>query len=350
MQLRRENLAEFGNTAASLSEAKKRALLQHVTDLFLRTLDRQSAGDTEVFGEVLDKIAYQLDDAARTALSEQLSTLDKVPIKLVCQLASDVIQVAKPVLELSPCLDDEFLARTVRTQSQDHIFAVAGRPLLTAIVTDEIVIHGEHYVLYRVTANPGASFSHQGLEALTANAANNRELGHALSTRQDFPQEFKDRIGGSQNEIRPAEFFALDFDKLGSESGGSGLFSEVVDGAQEPITYAEEDVDETILLYSAEVKDLEETSANLAKIAGIPQSNAEYLLLKGEIPALAIVCKASQVKTGTFEALVKFRINLLGLDPSILTPNVERYRNLGIRTAQRLASALKVKLAESLSA
>lgn len=350
MQLQREHLSEIENIASDPAQARNRELLQHVTDLYLRTVDRQSAHDTNAFGDVLDKLAYQLDDGPRANLSERLSILERAPVKLIQKLATDKIDVAKHVLELSPCLDDAFLVDIIRSKSQDHMFAVAGRALLAPLVTDEIVIHGEPYVLYRVTSNPEASFSVQGLEALTANATNNPELGHALGTRPDVSEELRDRIDGHRNEIRPAEFFALDFEGLDELHDANGSSSQTAESEQAPITVAEDDVDEAILLHSAGVNDLEETIVNFAKIASIPPATARYLLLRSEIPALAIICKASRVLPETFAALLKLRMEAQGLNPAIAAPNIERYSNLGIRTAQRLSTMLKMKFAESLSA
>lgn len=215
MQPEPENINELKTLASDPSQQQNRALLQHVTDLFMRTLDRQSSGERDVFGDVLEKIAYQLEDNARAMLSGRLAIVDRAPPKLLQRLANDSIEVAKPVLEFSPCLDTSFLVSVVRTKSQDHLFAIAGRPQLMPAVTDEIVIHGEQYVLYRMTSNPNATFSAQGYEALAANAAGNPELGHALGTRPDLPEAMHDRIQGSTSELRPTEFFALDFDNLG---------------------------------------------------------------------------------------------------------------------------------------
>ncbi|MGI9388331.1 MAG: DUF2336 domain-containing protein [Methyloligellaceae bacterium] len=348
MQLPHENQSQTEAIASDPAYARNRDLLQHVTDLFLRTLDQQSADDLDVFGDVLDKLAYQLDSGLRANLSERLAVAERAPVKLVKKLARDTIDVAKHVLELSPCLDDGFLVDIIRAESQDHIFAVAGRPLLPPLVTDEIVIHGEHYVLYRITSNPGAYFSGEGLEALAANAMNNPELGHALGTRSDLPEELKERISGHAAEIRPAEFFALDIEGVGDTDTLMEASHQKGGDADGQDLYAEEDVEETILSYSADLKDIDETAENFAKIVGIPLPSAKYLLTRGAIPGLAIICKANRMKTETFAALLNFRLAAQNLSPANAAPNIERYKNLGIRTAQRLASLMKMKLAQSL--
>ena len=153
MQNTQSCLIELEALSSETSSDKRRDVLCRVTDLFFLTAERQTADDITIFGNVMERIAYELEVEARAELSERISECDKAPRRLVRRLATDDIAVARPVLERSRVLTDDDLIQIAKTRFQTLLQAMAWRPELTAPVTDIIVERGESPVLQEVTKN-----------------------------------------------------------------------------------------------------------------------------------------------------------------------------------------------------
>ena len=97
MQNTRGCLIELQRLASGEGESDREGILDRVTDLFFLT--SQSHGDTEqaVFGDVIERIAYQLESSARARLAERLAETEKAPHQLVFKLATDEIGIARPI-------------------------------------------------------------------------------------------------------------------------------------------------------------------------------------------------------------------------------------------------------------
>jgi uncharacterized protein (DUF2336 family) len=60
-------------------------------------------------------------------------------------------------------IDDATLAENARTKGQGHLLAISGRSVLTEIVTDVLVVRGNHQVVVSTVDNRGAKFSTSGM-------------------------------------------------------------------------------------------------------------------------------------------------------------------------------------------
>ena len=103
------------------------------------------------------------------------------------RLATDIIDVARPILERSPVLTDNDLANLATTQSEAHRFAISGRLFLSALVTDVLVKRGSPRVLIRVAGNDGAELSPDGVATLVERSSGDEVLEATLASRRDRP-------------------------------------------------------------------------------------------------------------------------------------------------------------------
>src|SRR5277367_2218868 len=100
-------------------ESRARALW-HATDILIA--GRYTEDQIWVFGEVIGRLADEIEGAARAKLAKQLAHSGNAPFNVIMVLASDdAIDVAGPVLQHSQRLDDKTLVAGVRTQSQAHL-------------------------------------------------------------------------------------------------------------------------------------------------------------------------------------------------------------------------------------
>src|SRR5450755_4886433 len=86
------------------AESRLRALW-HTTDLMIA--GRYSDDEIWNFGEVIGRLADEIEVAARAQLAKRLARFDRAPVNILHKLAfDDAIEVAGPVLQESERLED----------------------------------------------------------------------------------------------------------------------------------------------------------------------------------------------------------------------------------------------------
>ena len=144
---------------ASPELSKRAELLRQVADLFVLGSGKFSDVQIDLFDEVMSTLLKNIECTARATFGSRLSRLPDAPLRTIRLLAfDDAPEVAAPVLEHSPRLDEVTLAENARTKSQDHLLAIAGRSQLTEPVTDVLVERGNSDVAVRTAGNGGARF------------------------------------------------------------------------------------------------------------------------------------------------------------------------------------------------
>ena len=98
--------------------------LWHATDILIA--GRYSEEQIWTFGEVIGRLAEDIEIAARVRLSNMLAPSNNAPVKVIKKLAfDDLIDVAGPVLRQSERLDARTLVANARSKSQQHLLAIS---------------------------------------------------------------------------------------------------------------------------------------------------------------------------------------------------------------------------------
>src|SRR5258705_2630691 len=182
--------------ARGTAESRKRALW-HATDLLIA--GRYSDDEIWNFGEVIGRLADEIEVAAREQLSKRLASFDNAPINIIHKLAfDDSIDVAGPVLRESGQLDDNALIGNATPKSQSHLLAISQRKSIGETVTDVLVARGDQHVVNSVASNAGARFSDFGFLHMVQRAEGDSILAEQLGLRRDIPRR------GFQQLIRKA--------------------------------------------------------------------------------------------------------------------------------------------------
>src|ERR1700724_4032171 len=122
------------------AESRLRALW-HTTDLMIT--GRYSDEEIWTFGEVIGRLADEIEVAARAQLARRLASFEDAPVNIIHKLAfDDSIEVAGPVLRQSGRLEPYALVANVCTKSQSHLLAISQRASLEETVTDVLVTRG----------------------------------------------------------------------------------------------------------------------------------------------------------------------------------------------------------------
>ena len=342
------------------SSEKRRVLLRRITDLFMVTNERQGDDDREVFGSVMERVAYDLEVEARAELSERLAHIANAPHNVVVRLAGDEIEVAGPVLAHSAVLTDQDLVTIAEQQGQEHMLAMSGREELSSMVTDVLVNRGEAAVLNKVAANDGANFSAAGFDMLTMRAIDNEQLRSALVARSDMPNSALEKIkqqvaeklksemsqthpGVSAKEIEAvvnAKAANVDLDELSDKDTVNDVSLEDIDHL-----YHIGELGETrVAKYAADHRVPEAIRAT-GLLAKLDDNMVRYCLFEAEVPALGVLCKATGFSRGTFAGLLQLRVQKKKMPTHLVVKALKRYDSLTLDTAQRIMRFLKVRLA-----
>jgi uncharacterized protein (DUF2336 family) len=183
------------------AESRTRALW-HATDLLIA--GRYSDEEIQTFGEVIGRLAEEIEVAARAQLARRMARLDNAPINVIQKLASDdSIDVAGPVLRESERLDDATLVATAKTKGQPHLLAISERKSLGETVTDVLVARGNWDVVNSVANNNGARFSDFGFLHMIKRAEGDSILAEQLGLRKDISRHlFQQLIAKASDDVR----------------------------------------------------------------------------------------------------------------------------------------------------
>jgi uncharacterized protein (DUF2336 family) len=167
--------------------AQRRELLREVTDLFFETSGARSDRETDLFGEVLQLVAAEMQEGVLAELAERFADADDAPVGLMRDLANHAFEVAAPVLTRSKALDEQTLIEIVGDGSQQHIKAVAQRETVSEALSDAVVQFGDDHAIDALMRNEGADVSRTSMEAAVDRARRNALLHEAVVTRRDLP-------------------------------------------------------------------------------------------------------------------------------------------------------------------
>jgi len=329
-------------------------ILDRVLELYFLSDGKRTPEDTESFGVLLERIAYGASAEKRAEIASRLALAEDPPSRLMRRMAFDSIIVARPVLQYSKCLSESDLVTLATKLSQDYLLAIAHRTRLTPPVTDVLVERGESHVLVSVTQNSSASFSGVALERLSELAYDDAELRFALGLRPELSpglfERFKTFVtdqllvatgeemvpktpppaksGGSAGEPSPPKTDpAAEGPKPAAEKDPAQVFDPVRD------SYASE----KNLVKLAAGGMLNETIACMAKLTELDHAMVEHCLLRAELSALMVLCKANGFGNTTFTVLLKLRQSQSeGSNVIDLKAMLYRYEAMQTHTAKRI--------------
>ena len=151
-------------------------------------------------------LAYLVQDAAelvRASLARSLCQYPGAPKDIIIALASDIDEVALPVLEASPVLDDEDLLEIVRGGSASKQTAIAGRPTVSTVLSEALVESENRNVVARLVENDGAVFRDETLIWIADRYGEDDLVAERLVRRQDLPVTVIERlVSAVSDELR----------------------------------------------------------------------------------------------------------------------------------------------------
>ena len=195
-------LRDLDDAVTRGSPESRAKALWHTTDLMIT--GSFSEDEIWTFGEVITRLADEIEVAARAQLAQRVARFDRAPVNIVHKLAfDDAIEVAGPVLRDSKQLEPYALVANVCTKSQTHMLAISKRETLAESVTDELVTRGNQEVVKSVVQNNGARFSDFGFLHMIKRAEGDSILAEQLGLRKDIPRHvFQQLIAKASRDVK----------------------------------------------------------------------------------------------------------------------------------------------------
>jgi uncharacterized protein (DUF2336 family) len=345
-------IAEIEEAVGSEDPIRRIDALRRVTALFVAQAPSLNEGHVDVFDAVILRLSTDLELRARSELSERLADIANAPRRTVRTLADDgAIEVAGPVLERSPRLEEADLLAIARRHGQGHLLALSKRSALSGGVAEVLVERGDARVAHALAGNAGARVSEDGLAKLLDRAQQgDAALGDLLRTRRDLPPRHLARLVEIARE-RVRETLREEFDEsVGAAVNAAvdGMAQAVAEaaGAADPDGYAaaaagvarkaeagglvEDDVVEWI-----KAGRLPEALTAIAHLAGLPTETVVRAYEGAHHDPLLFIVRSVRFGWATFKLLLTLRA---GRQPSaeVLKSAFEGFQQLSVQTAQRV--------------
>jgi uncharacterized protein (DUF2336 family) len=297
------------------AESRKRALW-HTTDLMIA--GRFSDDEIWTFGEVIGRLADEIEIAARAQLARRLARFEQAPVNIIRKLAfDDSIDVAGPVLRESERLDSETLAANARTKSQPHLLAISERKSLAEEVTDVLVTRGNWDVVTSVANNDGARLSDFGFLHMIKRAEGDSILAEQLGLRQDIPRQvFQQLIAKASDDVRKRlererptmveQIHSTVTDVAGALQSKFGPVSRSYHVAKRVVTtqHRQGNLNEDSISLYARSHKLEEVTIGLSLLCALPGDVIERAVMDKNREMLLILAKALDFSWATTMSLL----------------------------------------------
>lgn len=128
------------------------------------------------------------------ALSERLSAMENVPLRMVLSIANDEIDIAEPVLLRSPVLQDLDLVYILQAQGVTHGRAIAQREGLSASLINMLADTKDFKIAVTLAENDGINLTEHAYEIFSDMAKGQDKLARPLLTREDLPQDIAGKL------------------------------------------------------------------------------------------------------------------------------------------------------------
>ena len=297
-------LQELDDAVSRGSAESRLRALWHTTDLLIA--GTYTEDQIWTFGEVIGRLASEIEVAARTQLAKRLARIDNAPIKIINKLAfDDSIDVAGPILRYSERLDVRTLVDNVRTKSQSHLLAISKRNSIAIPVTDELVARGNKKVVSSVVANKGARFSNFGFLHMIKRSESDSILAEQLGLRKDIPRHlFQQLIAKASDDVkkklareRPdiaSQILSSVTDVTGALHSKFGPASKNYFTAKRVVARKHQygNLTENSILEYARSRKVEETTAGLSLLCSLPVDVVERALIENNREMTLILAKA----------------------------------------------------------
>lgn len=337
------DLEDLLNLAKEPSSEKRRQLLRQITDVFLKDSSEYTEQQSHYFGEIMRKLAYDLEIKVREELAKRLAPEAQAPHTIMKALAYDEISVAAPVLEQSPVLTQNDLIEISQIKDQDHLLAITKRDDIGETLSDVIVQRGNDDTVESLLRNAKVQFANDTIQKIAVRAQKSTQLQEPFIERDDVERDIVIGLYSYVAEnLKEKILDNCDYDRETIEPLLQNITSDFslqqANLVQERIERMAEagKLDETMLVRFLKEQQPLEFLLGLAKIADLDVATARRIIEDKTGKSLVVVCKATNISPVTFKEIAMSPITKIATHPSKLLPLVTIYNRFQTEDAQRV--------------
>ena len=153
-----------------------------------------SEREKELVTDVILGLMKQAERDLRAALSERLSAMDNIPLRMVLGLANDEADVADPVLRLSPVLQDLDLAYILQSKGVSHGRSIAKRKVLSGDIINMLADTKDFEIAVNLCENNGIKLTQHAFDIYADMIKEHHGLASPLARRGDLPRDVANKI------------------------------------------------------------------------------------------------------------------------------------------------------------
>lgn len=329
-----------------------------------------SPREASLIADVLISLMRQIERDLCIALSERLSTLDTVPLRLALHIANETIDIASPMLRNSQVFNDLDLIYIIKSKPADYWQAIAQREDLSDQVIEMLADCKDFQTALNLIENKNITLTDKSLNVLVDMAKNNDDLAGPLLRRDevttDIVKTLYQCVGMALKDYIRQEFEMADSDIMDVVDDVVLEFVESVDGGKKslsPEDKASIKPDENHIKAAKQFKAKDILTLNLimktlkrGQYKSFTAQFAAYLELSSEIvtevllqksgQGLAVLCKADSIQHGDFISIYMLISRMRNKGGMVAAEDISRatkyYQHIDIEVAQeRLEQARK---------
>ncbi|MCB1783422.1 MAG: DUF2336 domain-containing protein [Alphaproteobacteria bacterium] len=314
-----------------------------------------SPRESELVADVLIGLMRQAEKDLRQALSEQLSVMDNVPLRLVLQLANDDIEIARPVLMQSTVLGDMDLIYIIKSKPASYWQAIATRQALGDQVINILVETRDFDTAVALAENEGITLTERAITVLSDLAQGHDALAAPLLRRDETTPDVAAQLYnfvGQQIKQFILQNYDVDtgailraVDRTVQEFSVEVKSDETMCPEGYMVRAAEELMEKELLtvklmLETLRCGHLRSFIAQFSVFTGLPSKTVGELLRQSHGQGLAVICKAFGVAKHDFVSLFMLtnRVRSMGatVDLKDMTRAIGYYNRISEHMAEEI--------------
>lgn len=151
--------------------------------------DTLSSKEREIALEIVTQLINDEIAAVRAAISKAVAHSPHLPRNLAEKLAEDIDDVALPILELSPVLEDRLLEAIIEGGLVHKMNAIAKREVVSANLCRRIVATGRKTPVIHLLNNPGAKLTNHSMVTIVRVYGDDSGVEKAVLDRGELPDD-----------------------------------------------------------------------------------------------------------------------------------------------------------------
>lgn len=326
-----------------------------------------SMREKELAADILIDLMRQAERDLRCAVSERLATMDDVPLRLILSVANDDIEVAAPLLENSPILNDLDLIYIIKGKSEEYWRTIAKRKHIGDDIVNMLAETKDLGTALNLTKNENITLKGSALTIIADMARGHDNLAAPLLRRNevtaDMAKALYDYVGESLKKHISKTFkhqpgdiskAMATMDEVTGELRVSALDKDehdqdaMIPGASH-IRAAKASQDKKLLNANLMIDTLKRKqtalfTAQFCVMCKLPVKRALKILSQTNGQKLAIVCKAYDISQMDFIALFTLSAHIRGQNEAVQTEDIqkatEHYKMISKSAATQLIKSL----------